>query len=115
MLRNGVDAITDIPPDRPQLMQVYDPDPTKPGRSYLRRGGFVEHVDEWDAAFFGISPREAAHIDPQHRLLLEVAWEALEDAGMSVDALAGIAHRRVRRHLDARLRRHAVAIRRTGT
>src|SRR4051794_29544112 len=66
LLRNGVDAITEIPADRPQLMQVYDPDPTKPGRSYLRRGGFVDRVGDWDAAFFGISPREAAHMDPQH-------------------------------------------------
>lgn len=89
LLRNGVDAISDIPENRAGLMQVYDPDPTKPGRSYLRRGGFMDRIDEWDAGFFGISPREAAHIDPQHRLLLEVAWEALEDAGQSVDRLAG--------------------------
>ncbi|MEO8619716.1 MAG: SDR family NAD(P)-dependent oxidoreductase [bacterium] len=89
LLRNGVDAIGDIPAARATLMDVYDADPTKPGRSYLRRGGFIDGIDEWDAEFFGISPREAAHIDPQHRLLLEVAWEALEDAGQSVDSLAG--------------------------
>ena len=89
LLRDGVDAITDIPANRASLLRAYDPDPTKPGRSYLRRGGFMDRIDEWDAAFFGVSPREAAHIDPQHRLLLEVAWEALEDAGQSVDRLAG--------------------------
>ncbi len=89
LLRSGTDAITDIPADRPQLSQVFDPDPSKPGRSYLRRGGFADGVDQWDAGFFGISPREASHIDPQHRLLLEVAWEALEDAGQDVDRLAG--------------------------
>ena len=89
LLRSGRDAISDIPPDRPELMRVFDPDPSKPGRSYLRRGGFADGVDQWDAEFFGVSPREAAHIDPQHRLLLEVAWEALEDAGQNVDRLAG--------------------------
>jgi acyl transferase domain-containing protein/NADPH:quinone reductase-like Zn-dependent oxidoreductase/1-acyl-sn-glycerol-3-phosphate acyltransferase/NAD(P)-dependent dehydrogenase (short-subunit alcohol dehydrogenase family)/acyl carrier protein len=89
LLRNGVDAIRDIPADRASLLEVYDPDPAMAGRSYMRRGGFVDRIDEWDAGFFGISPREAAHIDPQHRLLLEVAWEALEDAGQSVDRLAG--------------------------
>ncbi len=89
LLRNGVDAIRDIPEHRSALMDVYDPDPTRPGRSYLRRGGFMDRIDEWDAGFFGVSPREAAHIDPQHRLLLEVAWEALEDAGQSADLLAG--------------------------
>ena len=89
LLRSGTDAITDIPAERPQLSQVFDPDPSTPGRSYLRRGGFADGVDQWDAGFFGISPREASHIDPQHRLLLEVAWEALEDAGQNVDRLAG--------------------------
>src|SRR5687768_3101118 len=76
LLRNGVDAITNVPPDRAELIRLYDPDPAKPGRLYLRRGGFMDGIDGWDAEFFGISPREAVHIDPQHRLLLEVAWEA---------------------------------------
>ncbi len=89
LLREGRDAIIDIPPHRANLMQVYDPDPKAPGRSYLRRGGFMDGIDSWDADFFGVSPREAAHIDPQHRILLEVAWEALEDAGQDMDRLAG--------------------------
>ncbi|NJP45292.1 type I polyketide synthase [Actinacidiphila epipremni] len=54
-----------------------------------QRGGYLDEVLDFDAAFFGISPREARHLDPQHRLLLEVAWEALEDAGLPADRLAG--------------------------
>ncbi|MFE5584776.1 SDR family NAD(P)-dependent oxidoreductase [Kitasatospora sp. NPDC056531] len=54
-----------------------------------RRGGFLDEVLDFDAEFFGISPREARHLDPQHRLLLEVAWEAMEDAGLPADRLAG--------------------------
>ena len=53
-----------------------------------RWGGFLERVDEFDCEFFGISPREAVRVDPQHRLLLEVAWEALEDAGLPPAELA---------------------------
>ena len=89
LLREGRDAIIEVPPHRANLMEVYDPDPKVPGRSYLRRGGFMDGIDVWDADFFGVSPREAAHIDPQHRVLLEVAWEALEDAGQDMDRLAG--------------------------
>ena len=80
-IRDGVDAITEVPEDRFNLSEVYDPDRTIPGKINTRWGGFVEQVDGFDPQFFGISPREAARMDPQQRLLLEVTWEALEDAG----------------------------------
>ena len=88
-IRDGVDAITEVPEDRFNLSEVYDPDRTIPGKINTRWGGFVEKVDGFDPQFFGISPREAARMDPQQRLLLEITWEALEDAGQVSDKLAG--------------------------
>ena len=89
LLETGFDAITEYPASRAAFREAYDPDPKKPGRTYLRRGGFLEGVDLFDAQFFGISPREALHIDPQQRLLLELVQEACEDAGIPPTALAG--------------------------
>lgn len=89
LLCDGVDAITEMPAERFDLLKLFDPDPSKPGKIYTRWGGFVEGIENFDAQFFGISPREAMHIDPQHRMLLEVAWEAMEDAGQSPDLLSG--------------------------
>ena len=89
LLRNGVDAIREVPAQRFNLHDFYDPDPVALGKMVTRWGGFLEDVDQFDAHFFGISPREAARMDPQQRLLLEVAWEALEDAGQVREQLAG--------------------------
>ncbi len=89
LLRNAVDAIREVPADRFNLHDFYDPDPAVPGKIITRWGGFLEHVDQFDARFFGISPREAARMDPQQRLLLELTWEALEDAGQVRERLAG--------------------------
>ena len=89
LLRDGVDAVREVPADRWDVEALYDPDPRAPGKMSTRWGGFLERIDGFDAGFFSISPREAMRMDPQQRLLLEVAWEALEDAGIDPDALAG--------------------------
>ncbi len=93
LLRDGVDAVTEVPAERWDVEALFDPDPDMPGKTYTRWGAFLRGVSVagFDTAFFGISPREAAGIDPQHRLALEVAWEALEDAGQVPSRLVGSA------------------------
>ena len=88
-LREGVDAVREIPPDRWDADALYDPDPDTPGRMNTRWGGFLDDIQGFDADFFGISTREASRMDPQQRIVLEVAWEALEDAGIAPGSLAG--------------------------
>ena len=81
---NGGDAIRAVPPERKSL---WGPWPDR--EDYSAYGGFVDDIDRFDAAFFNISPREARHIDPQQRILLELAWEGLEDAGIPPARLEG--------------------------
>ncbi|ARV58019.1 beta-ketoacyl synthase [Nostocales cyanobacterium HT-58-2] len=87
LLRDGVDAITEVPADRWNLEKYYDPDPDTPGKVCTSEGGFLQEVDTFNPEFFGISAREAVSIDPQQRLLLEVSWEALENANQVPDNL----------------------------
>ncbi|TAK60291.1 type I polyketide synthase [Methylobacter sp.] len=82
LLREGRDAITPMPAWRWQVDDYFDSNPEQPGKMYVREGGFIEHLDRFDAGFFGISPREAMAMDPQQRLWLEVCWEALEQANI---------------------------------
>ncbi|MFE2172622.1 SDR family NAD(P)-dependent oxidoreductase [Kitasatospora sp. NPDC059462] len=84
LLTEGRDAIRDIP-----AVRLADPVWAEAGADVPTRGGFLDEVEGFDAEFFRVSPREAKSLDPQHRLLLEVAWEALEDAGQPALALEG--------------------------
>ncbi|MGH9332696.1 MAG: beta-ketoacyl synthase N-terminal-like domain-containing protein, partial [Vicinamibacteria bacterium] len=89
LLRDGADAVGEIPGDRWDVNSLFDPSPRRRGRMSMRRAGTLEQVDGFDAQLFHVSPREAAHLDPQQRLFLELGWEALEDAGLAPDSLQG--------------------------
>jgi acyl transferase domain-containing protein len=88
-LCRGGEAISEIGPDRWSTDYFFHPDLKTPGKSYTWAAGVLPDIDAFDARFFGISPREAAQVDPQQRILLELAWEALEDAGCLPQSIAG--------------------------
>ena len=94
LLRDGVDMVREVPAERWDVDAYYDPQRPLPGKMYMREAAFVEGVEGFDPLFFGIAPREAVGMDPQHRLLLEVSWEALERAGLApgtlVDSPTGV-------------------------
>jgi polyketide synthase 12/myxalamid-type polyketide synthase MxaB len=88
LLAAGTDAVTEVPAERWDVDAFYDPEPGTAGKMYTRYGAFLQHIDQFDPHVFNIAPREVAGMDPQHRLLLETAWEALEDSGYPPDGLA---------------------------
>jgi acyl transferase domain-containing protein/acyl carrier protein len=89
LLRSGGDAVGPVPPDRWDGAALHDADPLRLGKITSPDGGFLPEIDRFDAAFFGISAREARSLDPQHRLMLEETWHALEDAGVDPRSLKG--------------------------
>ncbi len=89
LLATGTDATGRAPDDRWDVAHYHDTDPASPGKTVTERGAFLDDVRGFEPLFFGISPREADELDPQQRLALELAWEALEDAGVPPRGLAG--------------------------
>ena len=87
-LLRGDDLVTEIPPDRWDADEYYDPEPGAPGRSVCKWGAFLDDVAGFDPEFFGITEKEATAMDPQHRLLLETSWEAMEHGGLTRTTLA---------------------------
>ena len=88
LLESGTDAIIEAPNSRWDAQAFLSSDPKALGKMITAQGGFLrEPVDEFDATFFGITPNEARAMDPQHRLLLEVAWEAFENAFQTPEKL----------------------------
>ncbi|KUO74525.1 MAG: hypothetical protein APF81_03565 [Desulfosporosinus sp. BRH_c37] len=90
VLMNGVSGICDMPQERWDAEKYYSPDKAEVGKMYTKRGGFLNiPIDRFDAQFFNISPKEAKALDPQHRLLLELTWEAFENAGINIAQYSG--------------------------
>jgi phthiocerol/phenolphthiocerol synthesis type-I polyketide synthase C len=89
VLKNKVNTITEIPADRWNMNDYYDPDKEVPGKMHIRHGGFIQDVSKFDNNFFNISPIESESLDPQIRLLLELSYETLENANVNAERLRG--------------------------
>lgn len=90
MIRDGLEGVVEVPKSRWNVDDFYDP-AGGPGKSRTRRGAFLDGIDQFEPTFFGVTPREASRMDPQQRMLLEVAWETFENAGCPADRMAGTA------------------------
>ena len=88
-LLRGDDMVTEIPADRWDADELYDPETGVAGHSVSKWGAFIDDVTGFDPDFFGINEREAIAMDPQHRVLLETCWEAVEQAGRTPASMAG--------------------------
>ena len=88
-LRDGGDAIREVPANRWNIADYLNADASVPGTMYTGQGGYLDDIDRFDPSFFGISPREALTLDPQQRLFLELSWHALEDASIAPHTLFG--------------------------
>ncbi|MBL4868544.1 MAG: type I polyketide synthase, partial [Pseudomonadales bacterium] len=88
-LKEAKNGITELSNERWDMDVFYDPKPQTPGKMYTKAAGIIDDPEYFDADFFGISPREAETMDPQHRLLLETAYEAMENAGYASASLSG--------------------------
>jgi acyl transferase domain-containing protein/surfactin synthase thioesterase subunit len=88
LLQNGKSAVKEVPPERWNIDDYYDPEPGKPGKINTKNAGFMDDIDKFDNLFFGISHREALFMDPVHRLLLEVSYEAIENAGIDTSEMS---------------------------
>lgn len=89
LLQAGTDNVREVPADRWDISEWYDPDPAAAGKSTTKEASFLDQIDMFDAGYFGILPREADRMDPQQRLVLEVAIEAIDDAGLPQRQLRG--------------------------
>ncbi len=89
-LAAGKEAIKEVPKERWNAADYYDPEPGKPGKTYCNKGGFLDNIDAFDPLFFNMSGKEAELSDPRQRIFLEECWKALEDAGYAGDRISGI-------------------------
>ncbi|MFD2168921.1 SDR family NAD(P)-dependent oxidoreductase [Tumebacillus lipolyticus] len=87
-LKSGRDCVTEVPEDRWDYRDFYDPDKEQAGKTNSKWGGFLDDVDKFDPLFFNIAPSEAELLDPQERLFLETVWETLENAGYTKERLS---------------------------
>ena len=107
LLVSGTDAISEVDAGRWSTRFYYHPTYGEPGKSYTWSAGLIPDVDLFEPAFFGISPREAAQMDPQQRMLLELVWHAIEDAGIPAEQARAVGDRRLYRRVLDRLPRPA--------